>query len=128
MKDLMLLRDLTRRTGTIVNAQLLHLRRWPILLFEHHDTTARVNVEGKSVHYEAKPKGRRGASIYPKEAVEALATWTQTMLGFDWSVVVEFKAKKGRGQVKKFPAVKQRDPMWSLIRKIEKDLAQKSKS
>lgn len=119
-QQLLLLRDVTRRTGLINNVQETHLRRWPILVFPGYTTVCKADVPGKTVLFEVS-KTRRGAT-YHKDAPENLAQWTKFLFGDDWAVTIFFKANKGRSKKLVFKAVAQENPFDNLVKSIERQM------
>lgn len=123
-KQLLILRDITRRTGLLNDVQQTHLRRWPALLFQGFKTTGKVNIPEKSVLFEVRRDAAR--ATYKKEAVEALALWTKFLLGEDWVVRVEFIATKGRGKKFKFAARAVRNPYEVFLEGLEAEARRKN--
>jgi hypothetical protein len=75
-----LLRELTRSTGVLHEAQVQQIRYWPVLLFSGKSSAEVATETKKSVKW-TKPS-------------QILADWTKTLLGDDWTVLVQVgKAK-----------------------------------
>ena len=89
-------KDMTRRTGTLVEAQTLQLRLWPQVVFKDvlDVTIDPLDVDGKTVNYLIRmskpPKGKDLA-----KRVAALEDWLRSLLGDDWMLVVKTRQKKG---------------------------------
>lgn len=88
-------RDLTRRTGTLIEAQVLQLRLWPRVAFTVLDVTIDpLDIEGKMVNYMLRVKSYPKAKDAKKRS-DIIATWVRTLLGDDWAINVKFRQKKG---------------------------------
>lgn len=92
-QQLLMLRDLTARTGALHEAQVLQLKWWPLTLFTHSKKCeAQVNVEGKEVTYViVQTKGKPPKDI--KKRYEALNEWTKWLLGNEWVVRIKLREK-----------------------------------
>lgn len=92
-KQLLMLKDLTRRMGVLHEAQVLQLKMWPMTLFTHaKKTEERVNLESKEIDYDIlQTKGKKPSDL--KERFEALNEWTKWLLGDDWVVRVRERGK-----------------------------------
>jgi len=58
-EQLMLLRGMTERTDILHEAQILQLRMWPIVLFDHaRKAEIQVNFEKKEIDFRVRVKGQ----------------------------------------------------------------------
>jgi hypothetical protein len=88
-------KDLTRRTGTLIEAQVLQLRLWPQVAFNVLDATIDpLDIEGKTVNYMLRVKTFPKTKDVEKRA-NVVADWVRTLLGDDWAINVRFRQKKG---------------------------------
>lgn len=89
-------KDMTRRTGTLIEAQLLQLRLWPRIAFDKvlDVSIDPLDIDGKTVNYMLRvtkpPKGKDLA-----RRVEHLENWLRSLLGDDWMLVIKTRQKKG---------------------------------
>lgn len=89
-------RDMTRRTGTLIEAQMLQLRLWPQVVFKDvlDVTIDPLDINGKTVNYLLRiskaPKGKDLA-----KRVGALEDWLRSLLGDDWALTIKVRQKKG---------------------------------
>lgn len=92
-KQLLLLRDLTARTGLLHDAQRLQLRMWPIVLFTHaKKCEERVNIQDKEVDFIIlQTKGKPPEDMEKRFA--SLNEWTKWLLGPDWLIRVKLRDK-----------------------------------
>lgn len=91
------LRDMTRRTGMLHDAQILQMKMWPRVLFEGcSKSQASVDVDSRSVVYEVhlKAAGKKQEAL-----AETLSDYTKNLLGSEWAVSVQVTAK---GKTKTF--------------------------
>lgn len=94
----MLLRakDQTRRTGMLVEAQVLQLRLWPRVVFKDvlDVTIDPLDIESKTVHYLLRVK----KPLQGKDLAKRFSILDQALhwlLGDDWGYVVKTRQKKG---------------------------------
>lgn len=94
----MLLRakDQTRRTGVLVEAQVLQLRLWPRVVFKDvlDVIIDPLDIEGKTVNYvlrvKTPPKGKD-----LEKRIQVLEQSIHWLLGDDWGFVIKTRQKKG---------------------------------
>jgi hypothetical protein len=89
-------KDMTRRTGTLVEAQMLQLRLWPQVVFKDvlDVTIDPLDIEGKTVNYMLRmSKPPKGKDLAKRAA--ALEDWLRSLLGDDWMLVIKTRQKKG---------------------------------
>jgi len=89
-------KDMTRRTGTLIEAQTLQLRLWPQVVFKEvlDVTIDPLDIDGKTVNYllrvKTPPKGKDLA-----KRVAVLEDWLRSLLGDDWMLTIKVRQKKG---------------------------------
>jgi hypothetical protein len=102
-KQLLLLRDITRRMGVIHEAQQLQLKMWPIVLFTHaKKCETRVNVDAKEVDFVILQT--KGAKPDMEQCFAHLDDWTKWLLGPEWLVRVKLRDKliyRGQREIKR---------------------------
>lgn len=86
-----MLREMTRSTGVLVEAQLRQLKLWPMVLFSECMTAeSRVDFSKKTVSFLVSYPS--GAEKLPfevfKERNGYLGAWVQELLGEEWAVDV----------------------------------------
>lgn len=92
-EQLMLLRDLTRRTGAIHDAQVFQMKWWPMMLFTHaKKCEAQVDVEKQQVDYIILTTDGKAPSDM-EERMKALCEWTHWLLGDEYVVRVKERKK-----------------------------------
>lgn len=98
------LRALTEMFGAVHEEQLLHLRAWPMVVYSHAgwfgvvkaaptEASASIDPENKIVAYRVQwtkgtSTGKKAHALRAADT-ERLATWVRTLLGANWSIVVE---------------------------------------
>lgn len=89
----MMLRDLTNRLGALHEAQVLQLKMWPLVLFQHvKKCEERVNIEAREIDFVLlQTKGEVPKDF--KKRCMTLAEWTKWLLGGDWVVRVKLRDK-----------------------------------
>jgi len=94
--QLLLAKDLTRRTGILVEAQITQLRIWPMVSFDDVSDVEinPLDVETKTIHYLWRVrKVPSGADLMRR--AEQLGGWVRSLLGDDWKINIKIKQKKG---------------------------------
>lgn len=89
-EQLLLLRDLTRRTGVLHEAQLLNLKLWPLVIFpKASNSVIRIDPEKYTVEYTLtwKIKGKKDADF--KKRAKLLGKSVRWLLGDYWQVTVD---------------------------------------
>ncbi len=111
-EQLLALRDLTKRTGALHEAQVLQLKLWPRIVFQA-STSAKfdVNIEKFQVTFNITngklPKLPSKQVISPAVARQTLNEWVKFLLGPEWAVVMKVKEKAtGKTHTYTFPAKK----------------------
>lgn len=87
----MLLRDQTRRTQSLHEAQVIQMRMWPRVFFVRSTKSEfGVDFERKKILYRIEMGGSKpdGPHLNPKQASDRLAECTQSLLGEDWEIEV----------------------------------------
>lgn len=101
----MLLRELTRTTHALHEAQVLQLKLVPrVLVTNSISSEFAVDFESKNIVFTIRTKGKltanqHGNVIPHKTAANCLAEYVQKLLGGEWNVTVEVKNAK---QTKRF--------------------------
>lgn len=88
--------DMTRRTGTLIEAQMLQLRLWPQVVFKTvlDVTIEPLDIEQKTVNYLLRVKKmERGKDL--EKRITVLEEWLRTLLGDDWQLHIKIRQKKG---------------------------------
>lgn len=102
-QQLEMLREQTRLTGGLHEAQVLQLKMWPMVAFDH--------IVGSSFTWDPKTKvikfklelPKRGATkklAWWKERVTAVQGWVHQLLGDEWQIQVEAGNQKFNGSRK----------------------------
>lgn len=86
-----MLRDMTRRTGAIHEAQVLQLRMWPRLFAGSTSSETKVDAEKKIVTYEV--SGKISKSAKNKRLINELNRWTKELLWAETTVIIKFNGK-----------------------------------
>lgn len=86
-EQMVLLRDLTRKTGAIHEAQALHLKIWPRVQIDNCTfAEAHVDTEACSLKYLLTFKGRTPAKKLMTVHLSMIFDCVQWLLGDEWSV------------------------------------------
>lgn len=98
-EQLLLLRDQTRRTDALHEAQVLQLKCWPRVLFDTSTASQfAIDFAKKRIVFtvttsrKKRPKGDIEFRLGPKRAAEALNEYTKLLLGSDWDVDIKVGA------------------------------------
>ncbi len=91
-EQLMLLRNLTKTTGLLHDAQLLQLKMWS-LVFSSHVSSCEMHIdqEKQQIDFHLKTKGRTPADF--QERCGHLVEWVQKLLGGEWLVRIKIREK-----------------------------------
>lgn len=109
-EQLMLLRAQSARLGTLHEAQVLQLKLWPRILFQTStkETSFKTDIVEKKLVFSVvntgkpfKPSKGQGV-VRPADAPVVLDEWTKALLGGDWDVTVNVRAKTGKTAPKTF--------------------------
>lgn len=91
-EQLVLLRDLTRTTGVLHDAQVLQLKLWPLVAVPHATASEFVfNWEDKEIDFRMKVKGKAPKDL--QKRLESLDESVKFLLGDDYLVRVRFQGK-----------------------------------
>lgn len=93
LEQLLMLKDLTAKTGVLHEAQCLQLRYWPLVLT--HATKANVyySYKDKEVIFDLiETTGKPHKDLAKR--LKLLAKFTKELLGDEYSVAVELKGKR----------------------------------
>jgi hypothetical protein len=105
LKQLMSLKQITNMTGALHEAQVLHLKYYPLILTHCIKCEVNFMFEDKLVVYKLlKFDGPEPKDL--KRRFNLLDQWVKTLLGSEYSVVIEgyepqVKVSNGRSRVKK---------------------------
>lgn len=92
-----MLREQTRLTGALHEAQVLQLKMWPMVVFDTASASRFTwDPEGKVVTFTVTIKNQKLA--WWKQRVTILNEWVQTLLGKDWVIRVQAGKKTFAGQ------------------------------
>lgn len=101
-QQLQMLREQTRLTGGLHEAQVIHLKAWPLLLWQEAKSTSFTwDPDSRSIIFDL--NHRRGASSLKKDQkwwqqrVDVLTGWVQQLLGDEWMVRVVSGSRKFTG-------------------------------
>lgn len=93
LEQLRLLKDMTRRTGLLHEAQVHQLKIWPRVVFST-STAASSEIDVKKKHLTFKVVTPKPPDALECPEGEVLASWVRELLGDDWQVTVNFTAGK----------------------------------
>jgi hypothetical protein len=94
VEQLMLLKDLTRRTGLIYEAQVLQLKYWPMLALTHAKSSeVRLNVEKRVCEFFARIDSKGKAPDDLADRLARLDEAVKWLLGDEWLVKVKLGKK-----------------------------------
>lgn len=116
-QQLQMLREMTRMTGALHEAQVLQLKMWPLMLFPWVSIKGvefTWSVEQKVVTYTLSTMpGRKANEKQLQERTGVLNEWLHELLGDEWRVAVTIKGKTakaihGTRKINAAPAVSRR--------------------
>lgn len=93
LEQLLLLKELTKTTGMLHEAQVLQLKIYPLVLTHAIRSEFQFDFNSKEVIFnllETKGKAPKGL----KERLELLVNYVHTLLGSEYKVIVKFKNRK----------------------------------
>lgn len=94
-KQLQSLKAMTINLGTIHDAQVLHLKMWPLLIKGVKEIEMSIDTENRMVSYNIKAKkGFDPKDHMTKETMKHVRLWIQQILWPDTGVVYLYKGKK----------------------------------
>lgn len=99
-EQLMMMREMTRRTGIMHESQMLQLKIWPRVLFQD-SSKAEVSIDmvERSMYFRIAVDGSKStAANGRKSAAERLDSFVKAMMGDEWHVEVAVKGKKRQQQ------------------------------
>ncbi len=83
LDQLSVLREMTRRTGILHEAQILQLQWWPWVVIPHcKDFQIEFSHDNKILQYVIKTKGKPPTKY--KKRLEYLANWVKELLGHEY--------------------------------------------
>lgn len=87
-EQLMLLKDLTERTGILHEAQILQLKMYPLVIFQNaKEVRLELDIEKKELHFVSKFKIGNPKDF--KVKCEQLESYVKWLLGTNWIVRVK---------------------------------------
>jgi hypothetical protein len=90
LEQLMLLRDLTNRTGVLIEAQCLQLKYYPLIMTHAIESSFEFDFDKSKIIFNlTKTKGKEPRNI--KKRLDVLAKCTKMLLGDEYTVVVKLK-------------------------------------
>jgi hypothetical protein len=102
-QQLQLLKEQTRLTGGLHEAQVLQLKLWPLVVFDTAISSSftwdpdKKTVSFKIIHPATKAKKKPGLAWW-KERVMVLNRWVQALLGDEWMIYLICGNKTYSGQ------------------------------
>lgn len=103
VQQIEMLKELTRTTGALHEAQVLNLKLWPLCVFDMASTSEFTwDPELKSVTFTmSMPKKAKTPKLSVlKERVTILNKWVQALLGDEWMIHVKLAGKTYNGSRK----------------------------
>lgn len=99
-QQIQMLKEQTRLTGALHDAQVLQLKMWPLVVFDQALTSSfSWDPEKKNVIFNITyPKKGVQKLAFWKERVTVLNGWVQTLLGGEWAIQVKCGGKTFSGQ------------------------------
>lgn len=107
-QQLQMLKEQTRLTGGLHEAQVLQLKMWPLVVFDTcHSSSFTWDPDKKVISFKVEaPWSKSGGGVkakkfplaYWKERVTVLNGWVQTLLGDEWMITVTADRKTYAGQ------------------------------
>jgi hypothetical protein len=102
--QLLRLKDFTRRTGVLQEAQVIQLKHWPYVLFPLEEHECHVDADDRALTYLLLKKGKKLAPTRKDRAsAKRLEAWVWSLLGDEWKTFVNIlvpasaaKGKKGK--------------------------------
>lgn len=94
--QLLRLKDLTKRTGLLQEAQVINLKHWPFVLWAITDHEIRVDCDDCSINFVLHLKSKKTPAKREKAAARKLEAWVQSILGDEWLVTVQYRHGKGK--------------------------------
>jgi hypothetical protein len=98
--QLLRLKDLTRRTGLIQEAQVVQLRHWPHVLFDIGEHETGLDADNRSITFILQLKAPKATSK-DRAACKRLEAWVRSLLGDEWLTSVLVAIPKGKGKKRK---------------------------
>jgi hypothetical protein len=98
-QQLQMLKEQTRLTGALHDAQVLQLKMWPLVVFDRAQGSRFTwDPEKKVVVFmlDMPTKGKEQKLAWWEERVKVLNGWVQVLLGEDWYIEVKVTGKKSR--------------------------------
>ena len=90
-EQLMSLKVLTRETGILHDAQVFQLKLWPLVMTHAIKSEFTADFDFKDLIFNLETQGKAPTKFTKR--LRLLCTYTQNLLGDDWSVTVKVKGK-----------------------------------
>ena len=87
-QQLQMLAQLTKMSGGLHEAQVIHLKIWPLLVFDASASEFTWDPDTKKVTFKLKPATSLKKTPSMRQRAETLGQWVQTLLGKEWSIDV----------------------------------------
>lgn len=92
LEQLMTLREMTRKTGLLHDAQVFQLKMYPLALTNATKVSIEYDYDKKNVIFNIiETQGRAPKEI--KKKLDLICQWTKTLLGEEYSVKIKTKNK-----------------------------------
>ena len=98
-EGLMRLRDITRMTGMVHDAQILQLKFWPRIVFPCESHSIEHDGEQRLLTIRLVLNGPLPEGDDLKKCTSMFESWCQTLLGDDWLVCLRCKKPRGRERI-----------------------------
>lgn len=94
-QQLQMLKETTRMTGGLHEAQCLQLKMWPLVVFEAQTSSFTWDPDTKIVLFDVSlmKSNKKPAIKAMTQRVEALNSWVQQLLGDEWIAKVKIDGK-----------------------------------
>lgn len=101
-EQLLWLKSLTVRTNIVHDAQILHLRFWPLLLKGAKSAEIKIDTDNKTVFFEINISLKNWNLDYNKTLKNYIVSWVQYLLWNDTKVVF---LRKNNEKTKRFKRI-----------------------
>lgn len=92
LDQLAVMRETTRRTGVLFEAQVLQLQNFPWVIFDNIDKLeVQFNHEQKILQYVLKMENKKISK--PKDRFKYLCTWVKELLGYEYTCRIVINEK-----------------------------------
>lgn len=104
------LRDLTRITGAIYEAQMVQLKHWPLVLFPCQQHSIEPDNEERTLTIVMRLNDKLPPEPELKLRIKTFQQWCWALLGDDWSIRLRYREGKG-GKSKELHRGRRRQPL-----------------